>query len=79
MVGISVREDTVRQIYVVAGPVKGDFNAAGVVSDDVHVREIRKGGNIYLEYGPLTDSVEAMILSERIRTSLGVNAEVITR
>jgi tetratricopeptide (TPR) repeat protein len=79
MVGISVREGKVSQIYVVAGPVKGDFNAAGVVSADVQVRELRKGGKTYLEYGPLTDSVEAMILSESIRNSFEVNVEVINR
>ncbi len=79
MVGISVREGAVRKIYVVAGPVKGNFNADGIVSTDIQVREIRKRGETYLEYGPLTDSVEAMILSESIRNSLEVQVEVVNR
>ncbi|MDT8396064.1 MAG: tetratricopeptide repeat protein [bacterium] len=79
MVGIDVREGEKQEIYVLAGPVRGNFNSDEVVGSDVPVREVRKQGKTYLEYGPLTDQVEAMILSEGIKTSLGVPVEVVTR
>ena len=79
MVGISVSEGEVQKIYVVAGPIKGEFNAKGIIGADIQVRELRKDGKTYLAYGPLTDSVEAMILSESIRNSLEVPVEVINR
>jgi hypothetical protein len=50
-----------------------------VIRPDIPVREIRRRGQTYLEYGPLTDSVEAMILSQSIKNSLEVPVEVITR
>ncbi len=79
MVGINVREGVVEKIYVLAGPVRGNFNADEVIRPDIPVREIRRRGQTYLEYGPLTDSVEAMILSQSIKNSLEVPVEVITR
>ncbi len=79
MVGINVREGVVEKIYVLAGPVRGDFNADEIIRPDIPVKEIRRRGQTYLEYGPLTDSVEAMILSQSIKNSLEVPVEVVTR
>ncbi len=79
MMGIEPPEQTEMRIYVEAGPVKGDFRIDDIVGNDVAVQEVRKGGRSYILFGPLTDSVEAMILSEKIRISFSIPAEIISR
>ena len=79
MVGIEPAEQTEMRIYVEAGPVKGDFRIDDVVGNDVAVQELRKAGRSYIIFGPLTDSVEAMILSEKIRNRFSIPVEIITR
>ncbi len=79
MVGIDPPQQTVTRIYVKAGPVKGDFRVDEVVGQHVLVKETRLSNRSYLEFGPLTDSVEAMILSEKIRSRFSVPVEIITK
>jgi CO dehydrogenase/acetyl-CoA synthase epsilon subunit len=67
------------RIYVEAGPVKGDFRVDEIVGPEVVVKEVRKAGRSYIVFGPLTDSVEAMILSEKIQSRFSVPVEIITR
>jgi len=79
MVGIEPFEQTEKRIYVEAGPVIGDFRIDDIVGNDVAFRELRKGGKSYIVFGPLTDSVEAMILSEKIKNRFSIPVEIITR
>ena len=79
MVGIEPPEQTEMRIYVEAGPVIGDFRFDDIVGNDVAVQEVRKAGRSYIVFGPLTDSVEAMILSEKIRNRFSIPVEIITR
>ena len=79
MVGIEPPEQTQVRIYIEAGPVKGDFRTDDLVGPDVAVHEMRKDGRSYIVYGPLTDSVEAMILSEKIQSRYLIPVEIITR
>jgi tetratricopeptide (TPR) repeat protein len=79
MVGIDPPVQTVTRIYVKAGPVKGDFRVDEVVGPHVSVKETRLDNRSYLEIGPLTDSVEAMILSEKIQRRFSIPAEIVTR
>ncbi|UCG38053.1 MAG: hypothetical protein JSV00_07565 [bacterium] len=79
MIGIEVSAKDEERIYLLVGPVRGDFNADEVMGVEVPVREIRKGGRSYLEYGPLADEVEAMIFSEKIRGAFSFPVEIITR
>ena len=79
MVGIEPPQQTVTRIYVLAGPVKGDFRVDEIVGPHVLVKETRKNNRSYLEFGPLTDSVEAMILSEKIQSRFSIPVEIITR
>jgi hypothetical protein len=43
------------------------------------VSESRKGSRTYLEFGPLSDPVEAMILSEKLRSRYAVTVEIVNR
>ena len=79
MVGIDPPRQNVMRIYVKAGPVKGDFRVDEVVGPHVLVKETRSGSSSYLEFGPLTDSVEAMILSEKIQSRFSIPVEIVTR
>ena len=79
MVGIESPVQTVTRIYVKAGPLKGDFKVDEVVGPHISVKEMRLGNKSYLEFGPLTDSVEAMILSEKIQSRFSVPVEILTR
>ena len=79
MVGIDPPLQNFTRIYVKAGPVKGDFRVDEVVGPHVLVKETRSGSSSYLEFGPLTDSVEAMILSEKIQSLFSIPVEIVTR
>ncbi len=79
MVGIDPPQQTVTRIYIKAGPVEGDFRVDEVVGPNVLVKETRLNNRSYLEFGPLTDSVEAMILSEKIRSRFSVPVEIVTK
>ena len=79
MVGIDPAQAAEVRIFIVAGPVKGNFRVDEVIGTDIPVKETRKEGASYLEFGPLTDSVEAMILSEKIRSRFQVPVEIIKR
>jgi tetratricopeptide (TPR) repeat protein len=79
MVGLNPPEQAEMRIYVEAGPVKGDFKVDEIVGPEVVVKEVRKAGRSYIVFGPLTDSVEAMILSEKIQSRFSVPVEIITR
>jgi len=79
MVGIEPPPETVRRIYVKTGPVEGDFRVDEVIGPDVLVKETRVDNRSYLIIGPLTDSVEAMILSEKIQNRFSVQVEIVTR
>lgn len=79
MAGIEPPPETVTRIFVMAGPIKGDFKVDEVVGPDMVVKEVRKDNRSYLEFGPLTDSVEAMILSEKIRNRFSVPVEIVTK
>ena len=79
MVGIDPPPQTVTRIYVKAGPITGDFRADEFVGPHVLVKETRSKNRSYLEFGPLTDTVEAMILSEKIRSRFSVPVEIITK
>ena len=79
MAGIEPPAETTIRIFVSAGPISGDFKVDDVVGPEVMVRETRKGSRSYLEFGPLTDSVEAMILSEKIRKRFSVPVEIVTK
>lgn len=79
MAGIEPAKAVVSRIYIKVGPIKGDFRVDEVVGPDIPAREIRVKGESYLEFGPLTDPVEAMILSEKIRSRYSIAAEIVTR
>jgi tetratricopeptide (TPR) repeat protein len=79
MVGIDPPQQAAMKIYVKAGPVKGDFRVDEIAGPHVLVRETRKNNRSYLEFGPLTDSVEAMILSEKIQSRYSIPVEIITK
>jgi hypothetical protein len=79
MVGIEPPEQSEMRIYVEAGPVTGDFRVYEVVGNDVAIQELRRGGKSFIVLGPLTDSVQAMILSEKIRSRFSIPVEIITR
>lgn len=79
MAGMEPQDRAAQRIYVMAGPVEGDFRVDEIVGPEVPVRETRKSHRSYLEFGPLTDSVEAMILSEKIRSRYPVTVEIVTR
>lgn len=79
MVGIDPDQLPATKIFILAGPVEGDFRAEEIVGLNIPVKENRKNSKTYLEFGPLTDSVEAMILSEKIRSRFKVPVEIITR
>ena len=79
MVGIEPPLETTERIYVRAGPVQGDFRVDEIVGPEVPVNETRAGSRSYLEFGPLTDTVEAMILSGKIRDRYSVPVEIIKR
>ena len=79
MVGIDPPQQTAKRIYIKAGPVEGDFRVDEVVGPNVLVKETRLNNRSYLEFGPLTDSVEAMILSEKIRSRFSVPVEIVTK
>lgn len=79
MVGLDPAQIPVTRIYILAGPIEGDFRADEVVGPEIPVKDTRKNSKTYLEFGPLTDSVEAMILSEKIQSRFQVPVEIITR
>jgi hypothetical protein len=79
MEGIAPAEPSVVRTYIVAGPIKGDFRADEVVGTDMPVNESRRNSRTYLEFGPLEDPVEAMILSEKLRNRYAVTVEIIKR
>jgi tetratricopeptide (TPR) repeat protein len=79
MVGIDPPQQAAMKIYVKAGPVKGDFRVDEIAGPHVLVKETRMNNRSYLEFGPLTDSVEAMILSEKIQSRYSIPVEIITR
>lgn len=79
MVGIEPPLETAERIYVRAGPVQGDFKVDEIVGPDVPVKETRTGSKSYLEFGPLTDTVEAMILSGKIKGRYSVPVEIIKK
>jgi len=79
MMGIDPPQQVALKIYVKAGPVEGDFRVDEVVGPHVLVKETRENNRSYLEFGPLTDSVEAMILSEKIQSRFSVPVEILTR
>ena len=45
----------------------------------LQVKEVRENNRTYLELGPLTDPVQAMILSEKIQDRFSVSVEIVTR
>ena len=79
MVGIDPARVPDTRIFIVAGPVEGNFKVDEVIGPDIPVKETRNKGASYLEFGPLTDSVEAMILSEKIRSRFQIPVEIIKR
>lgn len=79
MAGIEPSAKAAERIYLIAGPLAGDFRGDEIVDAHVPVREKRKGNKSYLEYGPLTDMVEATILSEKIKSRFSVSVEIETR
>ena len=79
MVGIEPPRENVTRIYVKTGPVEGDFRVDEIIGPDVLVKETRVDNQSYLLIGPLTDSVEAMILSEKIQSRFSVQVEIVTR
>jgi len=79
MVGIDPVRENILRIFIKAGPVEGDFRVDEIVGSEVSVKEVRSNNRSYLEFGPLTDSVEAMILSEKIQSRFSVPVEIITR
>jgi hypothetical protein len=79
MEGIAPVEHAVTRTFIVAGPIRGDFSVEGLVARDMPVSESRKGSRTYLEFGPLSDPVEAMILSEKLRSRYAVTVEIVNR
>ena len=79
MVGIEPPSETVSRWFLRTGPVKGDFKVDEVIGPEVMVKETRVDNQSYLLIGPLTDSVEAMILSEKIKRRFSIPVEIITK
>jgi tetratricopeptide (TPR) repeat protein len=79
MAGLAPLSETAERIYLIAGPVPEDYRDGEVVDAYVPVKAFRKGDGPYLEYGPLTDMVEATILSERIKSRFSVPVEIVTK
>ena len=78
-VGLHPPEQAEMRLYVEAGPVKGDFRVDEIVGPEVVVKEVRKAGRSYIVFGPLMDSVEAMILSEKIQSRFSVPVEILKK
>jgi hypothetical protein len=79
MVGIDPARVQDVRIFILAGPIEGNFRLDELIGPDIPVKETRKNGASYLECGPFADSVEAMILSEKIRSRFKVPVEIIKR
>lgn len=79
MIGLGGPEKAGERIYILVGPVTGVVKLDRIIEPDVPVREIRKSGRVFLELGPLGDTVEAMILSEKIRENSPLPVEIVTR
>ncbi len=79
LVGLDAPRKGPMSIYVQAGPLEGDIRIDSLIGPDVAYREVRRKGRSYLEFGPLADPVEAMILKEKINTNLSLPAEILSR
>lgn len=79
VVGLDPNQLPAKRIYIVVGPIEGDFRVDEVVESDIQVKEKRSKNKTYLEFGPFTDPVEAMIVSEKIRGRFLAPVEIITR
>ena len=79
MIGMGGQEKTGERVFILVGPVEGVVKIDHIIDPGVPVREIRKDGGVFLELGPLSDAVQAMILSGKIRENTSLKVEVLTR
>ena len=79
MMGIGTSPSEEGRFILLLGPIQGDLNLNHLVGPEVPVRELKKGGEVFLEIGPLEDEVQAMILSEGLKSSFPFPLEILTR
>jgi tetratricopeptide (TPR) repeat protein len=79
MIGFGSPSPERENVYILLGPVQGSVHLFDAVGSEVPVKEVRKQGSVYLEIGPMSDVVEAMILAEKIRASSSLPLEILTR
>jgi tetratricopeptide (TPR) repeat protein len=79
MIGMGGPERAGEKIFILVGPVEGVVQLDMIIDPDVPVREVRRGGAVFLEVGPLGDAVEAMILSGKIGQDSTLPVEIVTK
>jgi hypothetical protein len=79
VIGIGMPDAAGERIFLLVGPVESDFRFDDLIGPEVPVREIRREGGVLFELGPMADAVEAMIVSEKIRTDFSVPVEILTQ
>lgn len=61
------------------GPVVGDPDLSFLTGLEVPMEKSREGGEVFFRIGPLDDEIQAMILSEKIKSSCPFPVEMVVR
>lgn len=79
MAGMGPASPEKGHLTLLVGPVEGDPDLSCLAGPDVPLKKLREGGEVFFQIGPLEDEIQAMILSEKIKSSCPFPVEMVVR
>jgi len=79
MAGIGPASPEKGHVTLLVGPVEGDPDLSCLTGLDVRLEKSWEGGEVFFHIGPLDDEIQAMILSEKIKSSCPFPVEMVVR